>query len=607
MKHNLQVFNRIVIAFLFITHITIAFAQTSNYSNLNALKAGCDYTEAFSPNLAIPDGDPLGVKDIRNVTAAPGNSLNVDAKLLEVCININHTWVGDITVKLTAPNGVTVDLINRPGYPSNPLGCFGANIDACFIPGTGNDVENVCAPTTPSITGTFTATGSSDLDAINQGGGSPNGNWQLFVSDGQLADVGVLASWSLKFINGPVANWTPPLEVCQTTTPLDLTTFITGTTGGVFSGPGISGNNFISAGLSGPVDITYTVTDIFNCSDSSIQTINVITSGPVAAFTYQLLGNTISITNTTSNGTVWSWMFGDGSTSNLENPSHTYTVSGSYTITLNTSNACSNNTTTQNVIIPVCADQITDGGLEAGAGSGAWNESSTNFNSPLCDVQTCGTIGGVSSHSGSSWAWFGRSVAFEEGSISQSVNLPAGTAVLTFYLSQITCDDASDFLKVVIDNDTIFTSTGTSTLCGDTSYSFQSINIDAYADGANHTVKFFSRTYGTNGGATNFFVDDIFVYDCPFVGISESLLNQQIVASPNPAKSILHLKFNGLTSDRIKIEAFDIIGELLYRSSMLKITGTTEYDLDVSKWSPGIYFIKVYNGDYFITKKVIIQ
>jgi PKD repeat protein len=36
---------------------------------------------------------------------------------------------------------------------------------------------------------------------------------------------------------------------------------------------------------------------------------------------------------------TWSWAFGDGGTSNQKNPSHTYTVAGLYTVTLNVSGA----------------------------------------------------------------------------------------------------------------------------------------------------------------------------------------------------------------------------------------------------------------------------
>ncbi|HOS82928.1 MAG TPA: PKD domain-containing protein [Methanolinea sp.] len=36
----------------------------------------------------------------------------------------------------------------------------------------------------------------------------------------------------------------------------------------------------------------------------------------------------------TGNPTSWSWNFGDGTTSTLQNPTHTYTTPGTYTVAL---------------------------------------------------------------------------------------------------------------------------------------------------------------------------------------------------------------------------------------------------------------------------------
>jgi len=42
--------------------------------------------------------------------------------------------------------------------------------------------------------------------------------------------------------------------------------------------------------------------------------------------------------------TAWVWSFGDGSTSTLQNPAHTYTTAGSYTVTLTATNSAGSNT-----------------------------------------------------------------------------------------------------------------------------------------------------------------------------------------------------------------------------------------------------------------------
>jgi len=63
---------------------------------------------------------------------------------------------------------------------------------------------------------------------------------------------------------------------------------------------------------------------------------------PAPAFTTTLSGNGLiaHFTNTTTEGNTFLWNFGDGESSTLENPVHTYADFGSYTVSLDVSNAC---------------------------------------------------------------------------------------------------------------------------------------------------------------------------------------------------------------------------------------------------------------------------
>jgi len=71
----------------------------------------------------------------------------------------------------------------------------------------------------------------------------------------------------------------------------------------------------------------------------------VITGGPVASFTYVQNGNIVTFTNTSTGSTSWLWNFGDGNTSNAQNPVHTYSTTGTYTVTLTAyNNGCLDST-----------------------------------------------------------------------------------------------------------------------------------------------------------------------------------------------------------------------------------------------------------------------
>ncbi|MFT4760933.1 MAG: choice-of-anchor B domain-containing protein [Paraglaciecola sp.] len=61
---------------------------------------------------------------------------------------------------------------------------------------------------------------------------------------------------------------------------------------------------------------------------------------PTADFSFTTIGNVINFENTSVAGTDYSWNFGDMGTSTMENPSYTYNETGTYNVTLTTTNAC---------------------------------------------------------------------------------------------------------------------------------------------------------------------------------------------------------------------------------------------------------------------------
>lgn len=62
----------------------------------------------------------------------------------------------------------------------------------------------------------------------------------------------------------------------------------------------------------------------------------------------------ISFTNTSQFANIWLWNFGDGTTSNAQNPIHIYKTPGTYTASLTASNAGSSTSTSKIIIVNVC-------------------------------------------------------------------------------------------------------------------------------------------------------------------------------------------------------------------------------------------------------------
>jgi hypothetical protein len=81
---------------------------------------------------------------------------------------------------------------------------------------------------------------------------------------------------------------------------------------------------------------------------------NLLINNPSANFSESISGNTATFTNSSSsvNSTLnYSWDFGDGNTSSIQNPSHTYATNGTYTVTLIASNCIFSDTITNTIQI----------------------------------------------------------------------------------------------------------------------------------------------------------------------------------------------------------------------------------------------------------------
>jgi gliding motility-associated-like protein len=114
----------------------------------------------------------------------------------------------------------------------------------------------------------------------------------------------------------------------------------------------------------GNYDIAHIVSTSFGCSDTTFNTV-VVDPFPEAGFFFNTTGglNVGSVFNfiDTSNYAVnWSWTFGEGNTSTIQNPSNTYYENGNYIVTLLVENnlGCVDSVS-KNIIINTITDEIT--------------------------------------------------------------------------------------------------------------------------------------------------------------------------------------------------------------------------------------------------------
>ncbi len=91
--------------------------------------------------------------------------------------------------------------------------------------------------------------------------------------------------------------------------------------------------------------------DLFNTTVTAVNTDFAVSATTVA------VGAQVNFTDTTMPlMNSWSWDFGDSNTSNAQSPSHAYTDTGVYTVTLDTSNGSCSGTSTQEIsVVPLVA------------------------------------------------------------------------------------------------------------------------------------------------------------------------------------------------------------------------------------------------------------
>jgi subtilisin-like proprotein convertase family protein len=125
-------------------------------------------SQSIEPGLAIPDNNSGGVSSVMTVS---GTGATVTAGF-NVDIDLTHTYIGDLIVRLTSPNGTVVTLHNR----------------------SGGSAQNIIG----NYPGTLTP--AQPLSAFL--GDPVDGNWTMFVSDNAGVDIGTLNSWGINDVQG---------------------------------------------------------------------------------------------------------------------------------------------------------------------------------------------------------------------------------------------------------------------------------------------------------------------------------------------------------------------------------------------------------------------
>lgn len=245
----------------------------------------------------LPDGNGASYQtSITQTQFNSGQTITNANQVASICINLEHSYLGDLEIVLSCPNGNSVTLKPYPGGSNCFLGepcdnntsVQGNCYEYCFTETSPtyntmlNEVGNWQYSYTDNAGATYTnhdylpaGTYLPEQSYSNFIGCPLNGNWTITITDHMSIDDGYLCDWSINFAPSVVPNSLFTFHNTYTTTWQG-----SGVTGNINNDQGTpTCNNCVS-------NYTYQVTDDFGCVYDTTLSVVVRDSGSVQCCTF---------------------------------------------------------------------------------------------------------------------------------------------------------------------------------------------------------------------------------------------------------------------------------------------------------------------------------
>jgi gliding motility-associated-like protein len=234
----------------------------------------------------LPDGNGNSYTTDVNISGFSGQTIQNGSDVTTVCLNMEHSYIGDLDMTLTCPNGTSIILMdgfNGAGNGNTFLGDAqdnfaigngvpGIGMDYCFDLGaawgtmTDENINNNWIPATVTPGNNILTPGSfQPFESFNNLIGCPiDGNWTITITDNIGADDGFIFEWGIQLdpaitpnIESYVVNllsgkWLPNTDITNDFDTVAITI------------PSITGIN----------SYTFQVADEYGCTFDTVITVN---------------------------------------------------------------------------------------------------------------------------------------------------------------------------------------------------------------------------------------------------------------------------------------------------------------------------------------------
>ncbi len=514
---------------------------------------------------------------------------------------VTYNDAGTFDVSLTVTNASGTDMISDVDYITvgeAPV----ADYDFTII---GNQVEliNNTAGTTAAWT---VSDGSSYATNTTTHTFASNGNFTITLvvsndcgSDEVTFDVSIAAYPVAGFgINGNATGCVP--YTVDFTNSSDAGSTYAWIFEGGSPATSTDENPSVTYNTAGVYDVTMTVSNQYG-DDMMVMTDAItINDVPTGMFSSAVMGSVVDFTSSVSGATSYLWDFGDGNSSTLQDPSHSYQNPDNYTVTLKVSNDCGDLE-----LIEVIDVNFTTPGIGASF--------SADFGCAPLEVQ----ITDMSTNDPTSWDW----------------SFPGGTPVSSTDQNPIVTYDAPGTYSITavvanVDGSSMFTFTDAITVIDIPVADFSVVENDATIDLTNTSVGAISyawdfgdsntsneenpsHTYSTSGTytvtleATNECGTTTTTMEVTVIvsGVEDLLTDVNVSVVPNPNDGNFVMTFNKSLEQEARYEIIDMLGRVIK-------TGVIKSGLDklsiIDLEARGTHLLKLQIDDKYLVKKLLI-
>ncbi len=356
-----------------------------------------------------------------------------------------------------------------------------------------------------------------------------------------------------------------------------------------------------------------------------------------ANYTFTVSGANVLFTNTsptTGSFTTYQWNFGDGTTANGLNASHTFSSNGYKNVCL-----------TKTDSLPLCTSTKCDSVLITGAST--VTTCNANFNFVLGAnglVNFNNTSTGTTTSTYYTWNFGGGS--FGSGSNPSNTYTSNGPKLICLTMS----DSIAGCNSTKCDS-IIITSVGSSSVCAPSvvyflskdstaaltwnafpSYPAGAINATWYwGDGSTSVGLFPSHTYSAAGTystcvTVSVSCGTVTASYCYLATIFKSTQNNSMITLnvksnptsikttkidntslniyPNPSNGIVTIEVSNLKSLQSKVYVYNVLGKVVFEKEMVS---NSNQIIDLSELNEGTYFVKLVSANGILNKKINIQ